>query len=73
MGETNVLQQLMKEVVELQKKLEAEICRGEKLKAKEKSCDENEMCMLKDNFTGLGLEDLKSFNEKLVEIKDKTT
>ncbi|TVU20857.1 hypothetical protein EJB05_30457, partial [Eragrostis curvula] len=73
MGETNVLQQLMKEVVELEKKLEAEIRRGEKLKAKEKNCDQNLLCMLKETFTGLGLEDLKSFSEKLVEIKDKTT
>ncbi|TVT99267.1 hypothetical protein EJB05_55375 [Eragrostis curvula] len=58
---------LIKEEAELHKKLEVEICRGEKLKATEKNCDENVMRTLNDNFTGHGLEDLKSFHDKLAE------
>ncbi|TVU20851.1 hypothetical protein EJB05_30451 [Eragrostis curvula] len=58
---------LIKEEAELLKKLDVEIRRGEKLKTTEKNCDENVMRMLNDNFTGHGLEDLKSFHDKLAE------
>ncbi|TVU02021.1 hypothetical protein EJB05_52556, partial [Eragrostis curvula] len=65
-----------KEEVELQKKLEVEICQGEKLKAKKNNCGEKVIRTLNNDFDGMGLEDLKSFHDKLDEVqsifKDRT-
>jgi hypothetical protein len=63
------LQQLIKVEAELQKEIKAEIRHAEELKAIEKNSDEKTMRMLKGDFEGLELEDVKSVYDKLAAIQ----
>ncbi|KAJ1278270.1 hypothetical protein BS78_04G067100 [Paspalum vaginatum] len=66
----SVLQWTMKEEAKLKKELEAEKRRSEELKAREKTLDPKLVRMIKDdNFEGIGLEELKNYYDKLVEVQ----
>ncbi|OEL28862.1 hypothetical protein BAE44_0010114 [Dichanthelium oligosanthes] len=71
-GTAKMLQSLMKEEAELKKRIEAAKRHGEEQKAsREKDFDQKLLCMLNDDFEGIGVEELKIYYDKLVEIKHK--
>ncbi|XP_021316192.1 uncharacterized protein LOC110435131 isoform X1 [Sorghum bicolor] len=64
-----VLQHFMKKEAKLKKQIEASKLRGEELKAREKNFDPKLVRMMNGDFEGIGLEELKNYHDKLVEIQ----
>ncbi|RCV05116.1 hypothetical protein SETIT_1G056600v2 [Setaria italica] len=63
------LQRLMKEEAELKKQLEAAKHQGEEQKTRIKNFDPKLARMLNGDFEGIGYEELKVYDDNLVEIQ----